>query len=144
MIYNCLRLVQFWGGTCTCMYSRLQFYKYFYLKKKLIVEYFSFIKTGLFFWKIRISVKLANKFKKPSSHIKKYLEANKQINEKEVDLNRVTEALLSFEEQMWEKHGLTEYTVTVWNWLMYTTGLFLHLSCHVSKHKFQPFSVICW
>ena len=52
----------------------------------------------------------------------------------EVDRNCVTETLQSFVEQMKEKHGLTEYTVTVKNLLMYPTGLYIHLSVHVSRH----------
>ena len=51
-------------------------------------------------------MKLPNKGKKPHSPTKKYLKTNKQINEKdmslEVDLNRVTETLQYFVEQIKE------------------------------------------
>lgn len=57
----------------------------------------------------------------------------------EVDQNHVTETLPSFVEQIKEKHGLTEYTLIVKNWLMYATGLCIHLSFHFSRHYFQNF-----
>lgn len=52
----------------------------------------------------------------------------------EVDLNRVTETWQYFVEHMREKHGLTELTLLVMNWLMYAIGLCIHLKFHVSKH----------
>ena len=62
-----------------------------------------------------------------------------------VDRNCVTETLQSFVEQMKEKHGLTENTVTVKNLLMYPTGLYNHaFKCSCLKKLVSILFVMHW